>query len=157
VLVLAAGQAVLPAVARQASLDARELAEYRLTTAVFERFTDASRRIAEATRRDPALTADPLFTRDVLVSGEATAAAASLENRLQGHPALASALADAKLTPREYTKFVLALVAARLAHGFVQTGVLRRVPEGTAAANVAFVEEHEQAISSVLAGLGIDD
>jgi hypothetical protein len=52
--------------------------------------------------------------------------------------------------------FALAMVAARLAHGFVKTGVIRRVPDGAAAANVAFVEAHEAQITSLLADLGID-
>lgn len=157
VFLAAAAHAILTALPRQAPLDARELAEYRLTTPVFERFTAASTRIAAATRQEPGLAVDPLFTREVLVSGEAAAAAAALEKRLQAHPALSRALGESKITAREYTTFALALVAARLAHGFVQTGVLRRVPEGAATENVAFVARHEQAVSSVLAELGIDD
>jgi hypothetical protein len=150
------GAAFAAGVPVQAPLEVEELAQYRLTTAVFTRFEAASRSIAAATRADPAFARDPLFTREVMVSGDAPAAAMTLETRLQAHPALVAALREAKLSARDYTKFALALFAARLAHGFVEAGVLRRVPAGAASANVAFVEAHEREITSVLADLGID-
>jgi hypothetical protein len=140
----------------QAPLDVNELAQYRLTDAFFPRFKEASRRIATVTREDPAFSRDPLFTREVAVSGDAPAAAAALESRLRTHPALADALRAAKLSARDYTKFALALFAARLAHGFVKAGVLRGVPAGTAAANVAFVDAHESEIRELLEQLRID-
>jgi prepilin-type processing-associated H-X9-DG protein len=133
-----------------------ELAQYRLTPAVFTPFEIASRSIAAVTRTDPALERDPLFTHEIMLSDDARAAASALETRLLAHPVIVRALADAKLTAREYTKFALALFAARLAHGFVKAGVLRRVPEGPAAANVAFVDAHVEEITVLLAGLGID-
>jgi hypothetical protein len=106
---------------------------------------------------DPAFVRDPLFTREVVVSGDAPAAAKTLESRLRTHPDLARSLSVAKLSAREYTRFAIALFAARLAHGFVKAGVLRGVPDGAAAANVAFVQSHEDAIASLFADLGIED
>ena len=144
------------AIPGQAPLGVEELAEYRLTAAVFKQFEAASRSIGAAVRADPAFDHDPLFTRDVVVAADARAAAAALETRLQAHPALAGALGAAKLSAREYTTFALALFGARLAHGFVKTGVLRRVPDGAAAANVAFVQAHEKEITALLAELGIE-
>jgi hypothetical protein len=140
----------------QAPLDVDELAQYRLTSTVFVQFQAASRSIGAATREDPAFALDPLFTREIVSSGDAAAAATALETRLQAHPALVRALRAAKLSAREYTKFALAAFGARLAHGFVKTGVLRRVPDGAAAENVAFVQAHEAEITALLAGLGID-
>jgi hypothetical protein len=140
----------------QAPLEVDELAKYRLTTGVFMRFEVASRSIAAAMRADPAFTREPLFTREIVLSDDVAAAATALETRLQAHPGLGRALRAAKLSPREYTTFALAVVAARIAHGFVKAGVLRGVPEGAAAANVAFVQAHEVEIASVLADLGID-
>ena len=140
----------------QAPLEVDELAKYRLTTGVFMRFDVASRSIAAAMRADPAFAREPLFTREIALSDDAAAAADTLERRLQAHPGLGRALRAAKLSAREYTTFALAVVAARIAHGFVKAGVLRRVPEGAAAANVAFVQAHETEIASLLADLGID-
>jgi hypothetical protein len=140
----------------QTAVEVDDLARYRLTTSVFMPFEAASRSIATATRADPAFVRDPLFTREILLSDDAAAAAAALEARLQAHPALVVALRDAKLSAREYTRFALAMFAARLAHGFVKTGLIRRVPDGAAAANVAFVQAHEAQIASLLADLGID-
>lgn len=133
-----------------------DLAQYRLTTATFTPFTLASRSIAAVTRADPALEREPLFTREIMLSDDARAAATALETRLLAHPAIVRALDAAKLSARDYTKFALALFAARLAHGFVKSGVLRRVPAGAAAENVAFVDEHVEEITALLAELGID-
>jgi hypothetical protein len=144
------------AVPLQTPFAVEELARYQLTTAVFMRFDVASRSIAAAVRADAAFARDPLFTREIVSSADVVAAATTLETRLQT-PALRRALGAAKLSAREYTTFALAVFAARLAHGFVKAGVLRRVPDGVAAANVAFVEAHEQEITSLLADLGIDD
>jgi hypothetical protein len=140
----------------QARIDAAEVAQYRLTDDVFLRFQSASRAIGSTTRADPVFARDPLFTRDVIVAADVRSAAAALETRLQKHPSIVDALQQAKLSARDYTKFALALFAARLAHGFVKTGVLRRVPEGVASDNVAFVERHDAEITALLAGLGID-
>src|SRR5262245_59413845 len=93
----------------------KEIAEYRLTVAVFERFGRASRLIARATAADPGLAERPPFTRDVLLLDDVVVAAITLDKRLRSEPALAAALGSAKISPHEYTTFALALVAARLA------------------------------------------
>jgi hypothetical protein len=141
----------------QAPIDVYELADYRLTTEVFERFVQASGRIADVTRDDPSFTYAPLFTKDVALSGDAVAAAAGLVARLEHHPALASALETTMITPREYTKFAITLIAAHLANGFLASGVLPRVPAGAPTINVEFVKTHEAAITTVLTSLGIRD
>jgi len=153
-----AGMLVLVgAVAGQAPFDARELSDYRLTPAMFERFVDASRRIADITRNDASLANAPLFTDDIVRSDDVTAAARDLLSRLESHRRLSAALAAAKITAREYTKFAIALVAGRVAHGFLESGVLRRVPDGAPAANVGFVDRHRSEVLATLALLGIRD
>ena len=139
-----------------APLTARDLAEYRLTTPVFERFVHASRGVAEATARDARLAADPPFSREVTVLGDVAEVAPALEMRLSLEPALATALADAKMSARDYTTFALALVGARLAHGFVKSGAMRFVPPGIATDNVAFIAAHEADVAAVLMLLGIE-
>jgi hypothetical protein len=148
---------LIGALAAQEPFALQELAGYRLTPAVFERFEDASRRIGAATREDPQFADAPLFTREVAVSGDAPAMAAQLDARLRSHPVLVDAIRRASLTTREYTKFALALVAARLAHGFVAAGVIRRVPPGVAADNVSFVDAHQEQVKAVLAEIGVVD
>jgi hypothetical protein len=141
--------------AAQAPVELEELANYRLTVPVFAQFTESSRLIAAATRGNAAFSHDPLFTPEVVVSGDAPAMAAVLQARLEKEPALADALRAAKLSARDYTKFSLVLFAARLAHGFVKAGVLRGVPAGVAADNVAFVEAHQIEIAAILRELGV--
>jgi hypothetical protein len=139
----------------QTAADARALAEYRLTERVFRQFERASGLIAKATRDDPRFVEAPLFTREVAVTGDASAAAAALEARLLSEPILYLALDAAKMTAREYATFALALLAARLAHGFVAAGVLQDVPAGVAADNVRFVDTHQAEITAVLKTIGV--
>ena len=157
ILVGLIGQATAALVAQQAPFEAYDLADYRLTPPVFEQFVQASGRIADITEHDPAFRYAPLFTKDVALSGDAVAEVAGLVARLEHHPALAASLDGAKITPREYAKFVITLIAARLAYGFLASGVLPRVPVGAPTINVEFVKTHEEAVTAVLASLGIRD
>jgi hypothetical protein len=120
------------------------------------RFERASRLIAAATRNGAQFEREPLFTKDTLLSGDVLPMAIALEARLRNEPALAGAFFAADLTSHEYTKFVLALVAARLAHGFVKSGVLRSVPPGVHADNVMFVDAHLAEIQAVMRELGLE-
>jgi hypothetical protein len=151
-----AGLATLPVTA-QSPIDVYELADYRLTTDVFERFVQANARVVDITQHDPAFTYAPLFTKDLALSGDAVAEAAGLVARLANHVGLAAALEAAKITPREYAKFAITLIAARLAYGFLKAGVLPRVPAGAPTSNVEFVKAHEEDVGAALAALGIRD
>jgi hypothetical protein len=149
--------AVTVAVEAQAPLDVSELADYQLTAEVFERFVLATGRVAAIARDDPSFTYAPLFTKDVALTGDVVAAASALVARVENHPGLAAALEASDITPREYAKFAITLVAAHLAQGFVKSGVLRRVPPGAPSVNVEFVTTHESDVVATLASLGILD
>jgi hypothetical protein len=133
-----------------------EIAEYRLTADVFAQFDRASRLIASVTQGDPRFKHAPLLSEEVLLSGDVLPMAIGLDARLRSEPALVEALRTANLTSHEYTKFTLALVAARLAHGFVKSGAIRAVPPGVHADNVAFVDAHEADVDAVLRELGVE-
>jgi hypothetical protein len=141
----------------QAPIDVYDLADYRLTPEVFKQFAEASREIGEITRRDSAFTYAPLFTKEVVLSGDAPEMAAGLMSRLENHAGLTAALQMAKLTSREYSKFAITLVAAHMAHGFIKAGVLQRVPDGAPTHNVEFVGTHQPEVTAVLADLGMRD
>jgi len=140
----------------QADFGVTEISDYRLDAAVFTKFEKASRLIGAATRTDARFEREPLFTKDILLSGDVLPMAVALEARLRNEPAFATAFFAADLAPREYTKFVIALVAARFAYGFVKSGVLRSVPAGVHADNVMFVDAHLADIDTVMKALGID-
>ena len=140
----------------QTEFGVTEIADYRLDAEVFARFNRASRLIAAATRADQRFESAPLLTKEILLSDDVLAAATALEARLRNEPAFAGAFFAADLTPHEYTKFVLALAAARLAHGFVKSGVIRRVPAGVHADNVTFVDAHLADIAAVMKEIGVD-
>ena len=156
-IVMVAMAGLLSPVTAQAPIDVYELADYRLTTEVFERFVQASGGIVDITSHDASFTYAPLFTKDVALSGDAVAEAAGLVARLTNHTGLAAALEAATITPREYTKFAITLIAAHLAHNFLKTGVLPRVPAGAPTINVEFVSTHESEVTKALANLGIRD
>ena len=141
--------------ATQAPIGVYDLADYRLTTPVFEQFVRASNLIADVTLRDATFDNAPLFTKEIALSDDAPASASALAARLGNHAGLAAALESAKLTPREYAKFAIALGAAHLAHEFVNAGVLKRLPSGAPTENVKFVSEHRTEVVSVLETLGI--
>jgi hypothetical protein len=127
---IAVAVVLLAAVASaQTEFGVTEISDYRLDAAVFARFDRASRLIGAAIRADARFAREPLFTKEILLSDD---------------------------TPHEYTKFVLALAAARLAHGFVKSGVLRRVPEGVHADNVNFVDAHLAGIAAAMKEIGVD-
>jgi hypothetical protein len=156
-LAAAAALAVNDAAAAQAPIDVYELADYRLTTEVFERFVQASGRIAEITSHDALFRYAPLFTKNLALSGDAVAEASGLVARLENHAGLSEALMAAKLTAREYAKFAITLIAAHLAQGFLASGVLPRVPSGAPTINVEFIKAHDAEVTAALATLGIRD
>ena len=133
-----------------------EISDYRLEADVLTRFSRASHVIVAAANADARFDRAPLFTSEILLSDDVLAAAIALETKLRNEPALAGAFVAADITPHDYTKFALALVAARLAYGFVQSGVLRSVPPGVHADNVMFVRDNLTEILAVLKELGID-
>jgi hypothetical protein len=140
----------------QPALDSRQLASYQLTLPVFLRFAHATRLMAAEMKTDARFARDPLFNREVAVSGDAGEMATALQSRLDNEPTLAAALFAADISTHEYTTFALALFAARLAHGFLESGAMRKVPPGVPADNVAFVREHLQAIRVALSQLGLE-
>jgi hypothetical protein len=129
----------------QAPIDVYDLADYRLTPAVFTQFVQASQKVGE------------IFTKEVVLSGDAVVMATGLVARLDNHAGLTAALQAAKLTSREYSKFAITLVAAHMAHGFIKAGVLPRVPDGAPTHNVEFVDTHQTEVTAVLAKLGMRD
>lgn len=155
-LLIAMTVVVGPAGLEQRPLDAKEIAEYRLTEPVLRQFVRATRAILAATRHDPRFIEAPLFTRDITVSGDAAEAAATLQKRLDADPVLAGALFAADLDAREYAKFALTLFGAHLAHGFMESGALRRVPPGVATENILFVKTHKNTISPLLREMGLE-
>lgn len=154
---MTAGAAVccllLSSFAAQPAIEARDLAAYRLTRPVFDRFAHATRLIQTALKKG---SAPPLFDREIAVTGEAVEMAASVKHRLETDPVLAGALFAADIDAREYTTFALTLFGARLAHGFVRSGALRYVPAGLPRDNVAFIEANERDVAATLALLELE-
>jgi hypothetical protein len=152
--ILAWWMAVLPSSAAfQRPIDQKELAAYALTEPVYTRFAHAVRLVAAASRNDPRLAATPLFTKEIAVTGDVVEAAAVLQSRLEQEQAFRNALFAAEVDAREFTTFALALLAARLAHGFLKAGLIYVMPDTVAGRNVAFVAAHEAEMEALLVAL----
>jgi hypothetical protein len=67
----------------------------------------------------------------------------SMAAKIQSIPVAASALRAEGMAPREYSKFMLAMMQAGLAAGMQKAGLLKTTPEGTNPANIKFLIEHE--------------
>lgn len=143
-------------IAPSQAVDRKTLASYRLTPAVLETFQQASRQIVSVITRDASFRSAPLFSRDIVQAGDLIEAAIQLETRINEHAGLAAALRSTKMTPHDYTTFALSMMGARLAFGFVESGVLKSVPAGVAADNVAFVRAHRAAVDHLLTTLGVE-
>jgi hypothetical protein len=74
-----------------------------------------------------------------------------MEANIAKSPMVAKALQQAGLTPREYSKFMMAMVQAAFAAGFKKAGMLKELPAGVNPDNVKFVEEHEAELKAMQA------
>jgi hypothetical protein len=68
---------------------------------------------------------------------------ATMAAKIQALPVAANALRAEGLSPREFSKFQVALLQAGLAAGLQKAGMLKGTPEGTNPANIKFMLEHE--------------
>lgn len=156
VVSVAGGLCACCVIRAQDAFDASELAAYRLTDPVFRRFAHATRLIGKTLRTDERFRDAPLITRDIWVAGEAVDMATQLRTRLENDASLSAALFAADISAREYAAFAIALFGAHLAHGFVRSGAMRRVPAGVAADNVAFVDARDAEITALLKQLTLE-
>jgi hypothetical protein len=68
---------------------------------------------------------------------------AEMAANIQKEPRVAAALQREALTPREFSKFMLAMFQAGFAAGMQKAGLLTTTPEGTNPANIKWIIEHE--------------
>ena len=72
-----------------------------------------------------------------------------MEAQVRKVPAMARALASAGLSPREYSKIMLAMVPAAMAAGMKKSGLLKTLPKEVNAENVKFIEDHEAELAAM--------
>ena len=70
---------------------------------------------------------------------------------IQKEPRLAGPLQREGLTPREFSKFMLAMIQAGFAAGMQKAGLLKTTPEGTNPANIQWVIAHEEDLKKMQA------
>jgi len=74
-----------------------------------------------------------------------------MEASLKRSPVVANALAQARLAPREYGTFIMAMIQASMASGFKKSGMIKELPKDVNPENVKFVEEHEAELKAMQA------
>jgi hypothetical protein len=72
-----------------------------------------------------------------------------MEAQIRKFPPLMNALRSAGMTPREYSKFTLAMLQAGMVAGFKKSGLVKEIPKEVSAENVKFVEEHEAELKAL--------
>ena len=73
-----------------------------------------------------------------------------MERGIRAFPPMARALAREGLSPREYSKFMLAMMQAGMVYGFSQGKVdYAKLPAGVNPANVKFVAEHKAELDAM--------
>lgn len=74
-----------------------------------------------------------------------------MEASVKKMPVVASALARAGLSPREYGTFMMAMIQASMVAGFRKAGMIKELPRDVNPENVKFVEEHEAELKAMQA------
>ncbi len=78
-----------------------------------------------------------------------SATLSDMEKTLASSPAIAAGLRAAGITSREYAKLTMALVTSGMAAGMKKAGLLKDLPPGVSAENVAFVLKHEAELEKI--------
>ncbi|HEX6974638.1 MAG TPA: hypothetical protein VF147_09560 [Vicinamibacterales bacterium] len=78
---------------------------------------------------------------------------------IEKFPPMANGLRAAGMTPREYAKFMMAMLQASMVAGFKKSGMMKEsdIPKEVNLENVRFIEEHQkelEALQKELQGLG---
>ena len=104
------------------------------------------RRMETLTQRIEELESDasPLNMNDAATISDMAA-------NIQKEPRLAGPLQREGLTPREFSKFMLAMMQAGFAAGLQKAGLLKTTPEGTNPANIKWIIEHEEDLKKLQA------
>ena len=74
-----------------------------------------------------------------------------MEAQIQKAPLMANALQSAGMPPREYAKFMMAIIQASMVAGFKKAGMMKELPPGVNPENVKFIEEHEAELKAMQA------
>ena len=74
-----------------------------------------------------------------------------MEAQIQKAPLIANALQSAGMPPREYAKFMMAIIQASMVAGFKKAGMMKELPPGVNPENVKFIEEHEAELKAMQA------
>lgn len=134
---LGAGQLM----AQADNADAQTLAAYRLTDEAVGNFTQASRNLVAALRKDPSLERSLEGSDDSSI--EETAAA------YDAQPAVRKAIESADMTSKEYITFTYSLFQAGLAAWLVEEYGQQELPEGTPRENVDYYLAHKDELAAL--------
>jgi hypothetical protein len=74
-----------------------------------------------------------------------------MEASVNKMPVVANALQQAGLPPREYGKFMMAMIQASMVAGFKKAGMIKEIPKDVNPENVKFIEEHEAELKAMQA------
>jgi hypothetical protein len=150
---VAAFLTILPAAGAQTAAaertsDEQALAQYRLSMPAIHKLLAATRAMARVIEDPATKEAAAKFSK----SRDAADGYRGLDDiarDIEKFPPMAAAIRSAGITPREYMLVTMSYMQAGMAAAFKKQGLLKELPKGTPAENVAFLEKNEPELQSL--------
>jgi hypothetical protein len=131
--------------------DEKALAEYRLSIAAIQKLLAATRAMAKVSE-DPtvrAAAAKLSASDDANDGGDGYQSLNDMARKVDAFPPIASAIRSAGLTSREYMLITMSYMQAAMAAGMKKQGLIKELPKGTPAENVAFIEKNDTELQAI--------
>lgn len=125
---------------------AADEATLTLTMDKVKAYVQTLKNVAAAVEADPGI-GDPAIN----ISEEDTA---QYEARIAASPKLRAVVESAGLSTREFAQMGEVLLGAMMAHGAMEAGQLKTLPEGIDPATVEFVKQHKAEIEALMNEVG---
>jgi len=116
---------------------------FTLTMDKVDRYLAAIRDLGELAQKNPAL-------EDVTAMNASEENEAQYAARLRANPQVAAALAKAGLTPEDFARTGQALAAGMMTAGALESGALKKIPDGIDPQYVAFAQQNKAALAQQL-------
>lgn len=140
--------AAQPAVAQQparppAMTAPAPVQDFTLTMDRVDAYIGAIRNLGVLAQKDPSL-------EDITAMNASEEDENQYAARLRKHPAVAAAIASAGLTPEEFAQTGSALMAGMMTAGAMESGALKKIPDGIDPQFVEFARQNKAALAAKL-------
>jgi hypothetical protein len=138
--------ATAPAAAPATPAEASPATPFTLTMGKVDGYLAAVRNLGELARKNPEL-------EDVTAMNASEENEAQYAARLRANPQVAAALAKAGLTPEDFSRTGQALAGGMMTAGALESGALKKIPDGIDPQYVAFAQQNKAALAQRMKAL----